>query len=497
MPSLERLREYDVIMKLKNIIQHLDIISMTADPETDISGICYDSRKTVKNNIFVAVRGLSSDGHAFIPSAVKRGASVVICEEACESDAPYILVKDSRLALALISAAWFDFPAKKMHVIGITGTSGKTTTTHLIRHVLKTILHAKVGMIGTNGNYIGDEYIHTEFTTPDSYELQKLFFEMYNSGCSYVVMEVSSHSLALERVAGVQFDVAAFTNLSQDHLDFHNSMEEYARAKKKIFSMCSNACINLDDPYASYMTEGIKCPVLTSSALGKQADLTAENISLSGKGVSFSAYYKNMKTDVKLSIPGMFSVHNALTALSVCIMAGNELNSIADALSTAEGVKGRAESVPVNKDYSVIIDYSHKPDALENILKTLRPITKGRLICIFGCGGDRDREKRPVMGKVAARNADVVIVTSDNPRTERPEDIINEIIPGMKDEGTEYHVIVDRIEAIHWALDNAVQGDVILLAGKGHEDYQIVGHEKHHMDEREIVAEYLKEKDSV
>ena len=274
-------------------------------------------------------------------------------------------------------------------------------------------------------------------------------------------------------------------------------MEEYARAKKKIFSMCSNACINLDDPYASYMTEGIKCPVLTSSALGKQADLTAENISLSEKGVSFSACYKNMKTEVKLSIPGMFSVHNALTALSVCIMAGNELNSIADALSTAEGVKGRAESVPVNKDYAVIIDYSHKPDALENILKTLRPITKGRLICIFGCGGDRDREKRPVMGKVAARNADVVIVTSDNPRTERPEDIINEIIPGMKDEGTEYHVIVDRIEAIHWALDNAVQGDVILLAGKGHEDYQIVGHEKHHMDEREIVAEYLKEKDSV
>lgn len=497
MLSLEWLSEYDVIMKLKNIIQHLNIISMTADPETDISGICYDSRKTEKNNIFVAVRGMSSDGHAFIPSAVKRGASVVVCEEAYESDAPYILVEDSRLALALISAAWFDFPAKKMHIIGVTGTSGKTTTTHLIRHVLKTILHAKVGMIGTNGNYIGEEYIHTDFTTPDSYELQKLFNKMYNSGCSYVVMEVSSHSLALERVAGIRFDIAAFTNLSQDHLDFHSTMEEYARAKKKIFSMCSIACINMDDPYAHYMTEGIKCSVLTSSAFGKQADLTARNISLSENGVSFLACYKNTQTEVKLSIPGMFSVHNALTALSVCMMAGIEPKSIAEALSSAEGVKGRAETVPVDKDFAVIIDYSHKPDALENILKTLRPITKGRLICLFGCGGDRDKEKRPIMGKVAARNADVVVVTSDNPRTERPEDIINEIIAGMKDEGTEYHVIIDRIEAIHWALDNAVHGDVILLAGKGHEDYQIVGHEKHHMDEREIVAEYLNEKDRV
>ncbi len=484
-------------MKLKNIIQNLDIISMTADPETDISGICYDSRKTEKDNIFVAIRGLSSDGHAFISSAVKKGASVIVCEEAYESDAPYVLVKDSRLALALISASWFDFPAKKMHVIGVTGTSGKTTTTHLIRHVLQTIRHEKVGMIGTNGNYIGDEYIHTDFTTPDSFELQNLFYKMYNSGCSYVVMEVSSHSLALERVAGVQFDVAAFTNLSQDHLDFHNTMEEYASAKKKIFSMCSGACINLDDPYSSYMIEGIKCPTLTTSALGKQADLTAEDIFLSENGVSFSACFKNMKTEVKLSIPGMFSVHNALTALSVCIMSGNELKSIADALSSAKGVKGRAETVPVDKDYTVIIDYSHKPDALENILKTLRPVTKGRLIALFGCGGDRDREKRPIMGKVAAKNADVVVVTSDNPRTERPEDIINEIVAGMKDEETEYHIIVDRIEAIHWALDNAVRGDVILLAGKGHEDYQIVGHEKHHMDEREIVAEYLKEKDRV
>ena len=482
-------------MKLKNIIQQLDIVKMTADPEMDISGVSYDSRKTKHGDIFVAVRGLSSDGHAFIPNAVKKGASVIVCEEVYESDAPYILVENSRLALAMISAAWFDYPAKKMHIIGVTGTSGKTTTTHLIRHILQTALHAKVGMIGTNGNYIGEEYVHTDFTTPDSFELQGLFKKMYNSGCSYVVMEVSSHSLSLERVAGVHFDIAAFTNLSQDHLDFHNTMEEYAKAKKKLFSMCANACINIDDPFAEYMMNGMTCPFLTSSALGDKADLMAENISLSKEGVSFAAIYKNEVVDVWLAIPGMFSVHNALTALSVCMLAGISLKSCTEAISSAENVKGRVETVPVERDYTVIIDYSHKPDALENVLKTLRPITKGRLITLFGCGGDRDREKRPIMGKVAARNSDIVIVTSDNPRTEEPEKIIADIISGMTDERTEYHVICDRIEAIHWALDNADAGDVILLAGKGHEDYQVVGHEKHHMDEREIVAEYLREKD--
>ena len=484
-----------IIMKLKNIIKQLDIVCMTADPEKDIFGISYDSRKTKPGDIFVAVRGMTSDGHDFIPNAIEKGASVIVCEEACVSDAPYIMVKDCRIALALISAAWFNYPSKKMHVIGITGTSGKTTTTHLIRHIIQNVLHAKVGLIGTNGNYIGDEYTHTDYTTPDSFELQSLFYQMYNSGCAYVVMEVSSHSLALERVAGVQFDIAAFTNLSQDHLDFHNTMEEYAKAKKKIFSMCTNACINIDDPYAEYMMEGLKCPVITSSAFNKTADLTADNIDLTKDGVSFSACYNNIHADVKRGIPGMFSVHNALTAISVCIIAGIDIKACAEALTSAKGVKGRVETVPTEGDYTVIIDYSHKPDALENVLKTLRPITKGKLIVLFGCGGDRDRDKRPIMGKVAARNSDLVIVTSDNPRTEKPEDIINEIVAGMTSEKTESPIICRRIEAIHWALDNADSGDVILLAGKGHEDYQVVGHEKYHMDEREIIAEYLKEKD--
>ena len=481
-------------MKLKELLQRVHVVHTSADPETEVSGICYDSRKLATGNVFVAVKGLNSDGHDYIRWAGEHGAAAVICEKVCESDVPYVLVKDSREALALISAAWFGYPAEAMQVLGVTGTSGKTTSTHLIRHILISALQAKVGLIGTNGNYIGDEYIHTEFTTPDSYELQGLFRKMADAGCRFAVMEVSSHSLALERVAGITFDVAAYTNLSQDHLDFHGTMEAYAQEKKKLFSMCKAACINVDDAYGGYMMEKVSCPVLTSSAENREAELMAEEIRLTESAVYFKVQYGNDSADVALAIPGLFSVHNALTAISVCLKAGVTLRQCADALATAKGVKGRVETVPVDRDYTVIIDYSHKPDALENVLKTLRPLAKNRLVVLFGCGGDRDHEKRPIMGRVAADNADYVIVTSDNPRTERPEDIITDIVAGLKSKDTMYRVICDRIEAIHWALDNAEPGDVILLAGKGHEDYQIIGHEKHHMDEREIVADYLKEK---
>ena len=481
-------------MKLKELLQHVHVVHMSADPETEVSGICYDSRKLSAGNVFVAVKGLTSDGHDYICWAGEYGAAAVICEKVCESDVPYVLVNDSREALALISAAWFRYPAEAMKVLGVTGTSGKTTSTHLIRHILKSALQTKVGLIGTNGNYIGDEYIHTEFTTPDSYELQGLFRKMADEGCSFAVMEVSSHSLALERVVGITFDVAAFTNLSQDHLDFHGTMDAYAKEKKKLFSMCKAACINIDDAYGRYMMKDVSCPVLTSSAENCEAELRAEEIRLTESSVHFKVKYRNESVDVVLSIPGLFSVYNALTAISVCLKAGVTLQQSADALSSAKGVKGRVETVPVEKDYTVIIDYSHKPDALENVLKTLRPLAKNRLVVLFGCGGDRDHEKRPIMGSVAADNADFVIVTSDNPRTEKPEDIITDIVAGLRSKNTPFRVICDRIEAIHWTLDNAEPGDVILLAGKGHEDYQIIGHEKHHMDEREIVADYLKEK---
>ncbi|MBQ8074429.1 MAG: UDP-N-acetylmuramoyl-L-alanyl-D-glutamate--2,6-diaminopimelate ligase [Oscillospiraceae bacterium] len=484
-------------MKLDCLTKKLTILSRTADAETEITGIAYDSRAVKKGFAFVAIRGLQSDGHAFIPSAVQNGAAVVICEELPEAEVPYVQVPNSRLALSLMSAAWYGEPAGEMKMIGVTGTSGKTTSTHLIRHILKEAAGAKVGLVGTISNYIGDEELHTEFTTPESLELQGLFRRMADAGCNYAVMEVSSHSLAMDRVGGLHFDVAAYTNLSQDHLDFHKTMEEYASAKRKLFSMCSSACINLDDAHASFMMSGAACPFFTTSASDPSADLYADRIELTPKGVSFDAVYREKRVPVSLAIPGLFSVHNALTALSVCMAAGIPLEDASAALKSAKGVKGRVEIVPTDGDYTILIDYSHKPDALENVLKTLRPVTRGRLVTLFGCGGDRDRQKRPIMGHVAAQYSDFVIVTSDNPRTEDPDAIIDEIMEGLQNTSTPTYRESDRIKAIHYAIDTAAPGDVLLLAGKGHEDYQIVGHEKHHMDEREIVADYLREKSSL
>lgn len=487
----------EIAMKLREILKDLDIGGCTADMDLDITGISYDSRNTRPGDLFVAVKGLTVDGHKFIPVAMEKGAAAVLCQDEPETGVPWVQVADCRYGLAICSRNFFGNPAAGMKLIGFTGTSGKTSSTILLKHLLEQELGTKVGLIGTNGNMIGEELIHTEYTTPESYELQKLFHAMREAGCTHVVMEVSSHSLALERVAGIDFDVAVFTNLSQDHLDLHGTMEEYAAAKKKLFSQCRQACINIDDPWADFMASGIDCPVTTFSAEKNDGDIIAKDIRLSASGVRFAAVHGGEIALVRLNIPGMFSVHNALGVIAAASCLGIDLDKCADALATARGVKGRMEPVPTDGDYSIIIDYSHKPDALENVLKTLRPVTKGRLIVVFGCGGDRDRLKRPIMGSIAADNADLVVVTSDNPRTEEPMDIINEILPGLKNRHTPYKVICDRRQAIAWAIDKAGPGDVILLAGKGHEDYQIIGHERVHMDEREIVAEYLKKRNTV
>lgn len=479
-------------MKLRELIKNLSIIEMNADAELEISGVSYDSRKTEKGDMFVAIRGFEADGHKFIPKAVENGAAVILCEEKPSCDIPYVLVSDSRYGLAIVSRDFFGDPASEMTMIGITGTSGKTSSSYLIKHMLESKLDAKVGLIGTNGNMIGDEFLHTEHTTPESYELHKLFRHMADSGCTHVVMEVSSHSLTLERVAGIHFDVALYTNLSQDHLDFHGTMEEYAAAKKKLFSMCSIGCFNLDDAWADFMRDGASCRTMTFSTEKNEADLVAKDIRLTADGVRFASVSGDEISMTKLGIPGMFSVYNALGTMSVGLALGLSLADCSDAMSSAKGVKGRLEIVPTGRDFSVVIDYSHKPDALEKVMKTLKPVTRGRLIALFGCGGDRDKLKRPIMGRIAADNADLVVVTSDNPRTEDPDEIIREIVAGMKDKRTPTKVICDRREAIAWAIDNAAPGDVLLLAGKGHEDYQVVGHEKHHMDEREIVADCLK-----
>ena len=481
-------------MKLKELLKDIEFVELTASPDAEIGGISYDSRKTKPNDAFVAIAGYAFDGHAYIRSAAENGAAVIICERKPQIDIPYVLVKDCRYALAILSRNFFGDPASEMTVIGITGTNGKTTTTYLLKHLLEAKLDAKVGLVGTNGNMIGDKFIHTERTTPESYELQRLFREMADAGCTHVVMEVSSHSLVLNRVAGIHFAVGAFTNLTQDHLDFHHTMEEYAKAKAKLFTMCDVGCINVDDKWHNVMLEHASCRMFTYSAEHNAATLVAKDIRLSASGVKFCAVTEKALAHVKLAIPGKFSVYNALGVIAIGLAIGISLDDCADAMGSAKGVKGRMEVVPTDGDYTIVIDYAHTPDALENALKALHMSENGRLVVLFGCGGDRDRTKRPIMGAIAADNADFVIVTSDNPRTEDPQEIINEIVAGIKGRKNRYKVICDRVEAIKWAIDNHMPDDVILLAGKGHEDYQVVGHEKHHMDEREIVAEHIEKR---
>lgn len=479
-------------MKLRDLLKDIPFTYTAVDLDIDIREVRYDSRTVQPGDLFVAVRGFATDGHAYIGMALKKGAVAVVCEQAGKG-IPAVIVPDARAALADIAGNRFDHPSRKLTMVGVTGTNGKTTTTTLIKHILEAEGH-KVGLIGTNQNMIGDEVIPTERTTPESYELQALFARMAEAGCTHCVMEVSSHSLVLDRVRGVRFAVGAFTNLTQDHLDFHKTMEAYREAKAKLFTISDKGVINLDDPVADKMLAHAECPCLTFSADKDAADLSAKNIELGASGVSFVAATRDAIARVSLGIPGHFSVENALAALGVCVALGVPLENAARALGTAHGVKGRAEVVPTNTDYTVLIDYAHAPDGVSNILRTVRGFAKGRVIALFGCGGDRDRTKRPIMGHLAAELSDYCIVTSDNPRTEQPEAIIEDIVAGMKDAKVPVDVICDRRAAIYHALDIAQKDDVIVLMGKGHETYQEIDHVKHHMDEREIVADYFKEK---
>ena len=478
------------MMKLRQLLANIPIESSAVDLETEIGEVRYDSRSVQPGDLFVAIRGYATDGHAFIGMALAKGAAAVLCEEAGKG-IPAIVVKNSRAALADLAANRFGHPADRLTMIGVTGTNGKTTTTTLVKHILETEGH-KVGLIGTNQNMIGDEIVPTERTTPESYELQALFARMADAGCTHCVMEVSSHSLVLDRVRGVRFRVGAFTNLTQDHLDFHHTMEEYRRAKARLFSMCDTGVINADDPVAGQMLADAACPCLTFSAQAdQQADLTASDIALQADGVTFRAAFRGQTVPVRLGIPGHFSVENALTAMGICLALDVPADRIAAALATAHGVKGRAEVVPTDTDYTILIDYAHAPDGVDNILRTVQGFAKGRVIAVFGCGGDRDRTKRPIMGRIAAELADYCIVTSDNPRTEEPQAIIDEILTGMQDAKVPVEAICDRPSAIHHAMDIAQAGDVIVLMGKGHETYQEINHVKHHMDEREIVQDYF------
>ena len=349
----------------------------------------------------------------------------------------------------------------------------------------------KVGLIGTIHNLIGDRVLPARHTTPDPYDLQSLLALMVVEGCDYCVMEVSSHALHQHRVAGCVYELGVFTNLTQDHLDYHGTMEEYMLAKKMLFSLSRQAIVNKDDGWAAAISEGIPCPLMTYSAKDDAADYVARNIRYRADGVDFELVGLGKIGRVNMQIPGQFSVYNGLCAANVCLALGMDFDTVVEALSAASGVKGRAEVVPTGRDFTVVIDYAHTPDGLDNICRTLKECCKGRLVTLFGCGGDRDKTKRPLMGAVAASLSDYLVVTSDNPRTEDPAAIIADILVGLQDTATPYTVVENRIEAIHWAIAHAQAGDTILLAGKGHETYQILGTETIHLDEREVVAEAL------
>ena len=478
-------------MKLKELIQNIPVLECTADPELEIRAVHYDSRKVTEGSLFVAVTGFASDGNRFIPMAMGKGAVAVVTAKKPEGEIPYILVESDRLALALLGCNFYGHPAKSMTMIGVTGTNGKTSTTLLLKQVLEQVLGAKVGLIGTMANMVGDEEIPTERTTPESFDLQALFGRMRDAGCSHVVMEVSSHAVTLERIGGTHFDIAAFTNLTEDHLDFHKTMDAYCDAKAELFRRCDKAVINADDSYAGRILDAAKCPVLTTSVASENG-LHAENLELLSEGISFTAVCGEETAEVHLPIPGKFTVYNALTVLGIAKQLGISLSDCARALKTVHGVKGRVEVVPTpGQPYSVLIDYAHTPDGLENVLSSVKDFCRGRVIGVFGCGGDRDPMKRPIMGEIGVKLSDIAIITSDNPRTEDPMAIIEDILKGVKQEYGEYIVMEDRRAAIRYAMDIAEKDDIIVLAGKGHETYQEIHGKKYHLDEREEVAAHL------
>ncbi len=482
-------------MKLSCLMKGLNVTRISGNAEIEISDICYDSRKASAGSVFVCIVGYETDGHKYIEKALNAGAVALVVQngsEICEvpENICVIYSDDTRKMLAGMAASFFGHPEKNLKIIGVTGTNGKTTVTTLIKSILE-FEEKSVALIGTNANIINGRVLPTERTTPESYELYELFSEMVKEGVEYVIMEVSSHSLYLDRVYGIEFLVGAFTNLTQDHLDFHKTMENYKASKGMLFDVSKTGCINVDDAAGEDFAQNAKCPIITYG-VESEAQMKASDIKISARGVIFNVSYQEKNYKVRLGIPGKFSVYNALTALSCVVAAGIPIERAIEALTFAKGVMGRCETVYTKTDYTVIIDYAHTPDGLENIISTVREFCEGRVITLFGCGGDRDRTKRPIMGRVAASLSDFCVVTSDNPRTENPAAIIEDIMVGVKETDCEYTVIENRREAIKFALNFAKRGDCIILAGKGHETYQIIGKEKTHFDEREVIDECLK-----
>ena len=476
-------------MKLDQLLEGVTLTERAVPGDVQITSVSYDTRTIAPGALFVALTGYKTDGHRYIRQALEKGAAAVLCQRAPEGEGPWLVCPDSRAALAVVSANWFGRPARELTLLAVTGTNGKTTTTCLLKEVLERCAGARVGLIGTIRNMIGQESLPAARTTPESYDLQALLRRMADAGCTHAVMEVSSHALMLHRVDGLRFAAGVFTNLTEDHLDFHGTMEAYRDAKGRLFRQTDTAVLNLDDEAGRYFARTVPCPTVTYSENKNEADLTAKNIRLFPERVEFEALTQEEIRRVRLPIPGGFSIYNALGVLACTRALGLALEPCAQALEHVKGVRGRVEVVDTPAPYTVLIDYAHTPDALENILTTVRALARNRVICLFGCGGDRDRSKRPIMGAIAQELADVVIVTSDNPRTEPPEGIINDILAGM----TQPDCLVepDRREAIRLALSLGEPGDVVLLAGKGHETYQEMDGARLHLDEREEIKDFF------
>lgn len=477
-------------LKLNSLLEGVEYSLERGNINIEINSIQYDSRKVKENDLFICIDGFNVDGHKYAQSAIKNGAVAIIAEKDINllGDYTIIKVKNSRKVLAVAAANFYGNPSNKMKLLGITGTNGKTTSTYMIKSILEKA-GFKVGLIGTIANYIGDRRIPSQRTTPESLELHTLFNEMVAEGVNYCIMEVSSHSLALDRVYGIRFTSGIFSNLTQDHLDFHKSFEEYFNAKYRLFQNSKYSIINIDDEYGKRIFNNIDNNRITYS-VEHPSDVKAEHIYMHSTGIDFNIKYQGLSEKISLKIPGRYNVYNALCSAAVCFNEGINFDSVKEGLEKVL-VPGRCEIVTHNYmlGYEIIIDYAHTPDGLENILKTVREFTKGRVISVFGCGGDRDKTKRPIMGKLGTELSDIAIITSDNPRSEEPNAIIDDIVMGISKNN--YIIVENRRLAIEKAIDIAEKYDVIVIAGKGHEDYQELKDKVIHFDEREIIKEII------
>ena len=504
--EVEIKEEFNMAKALQDLLILLPNAKVNGNIDFSIEALAHDSRQVVPGTLFVCLSGANTDGHKHITQAYKQGAVAVLVEKDVKDipkDLTVITVADTRDAIKMITPYFFDYPSRKLRMIGITGTNGKTTTTYLLRSILQEA-GFKVGIIGTIKNFIGERVIPTKNTTPDIIDLQSLLAEMAASRMDYVVMEVSSHALALERVAGCEFDVGIFTNMTRDHLDFHVTFENYLAAKAKLFQLLSAegnhkhgkaAIINIDDGASDFILKNAACRTITYG-IHKDADLKAEHADIQATGAQFDIVSSLGHTSLQLKITGLFNVYNVLSAVGAALAEGINMQIIKSSLEKFQSVPGRFELVDAGQPFSIIVDYAHTPDGLENILKTAQQIAKQRIIIVFGCGGDRDRTKRPIMGKLAAEYGHIVIATSDNPRSEDPEAILYEIEAGIKEgltEGKIYKKISDRQQAIAYALHMAEKDDIVIIAGKGHEDYQILSDRTISFDDKEVARAIIRE----